>query len=99
MTHMVGKAPGPAISSSSSSDIDGPNTGGSSQTNDITGEASVESPAALLKQDKGWKVEEKGWKGAPDTTPAKNQTKYKEEYGYIVTNKRYNHCHVFICKV
>lgn len=91
MTHRAQKAPPPAISSSSSTAVEG---GGSSQTNDIKEEASVEAPAALLKQDKGWKVEEKGWKGVPSTTPAKNQTKYKEEYGYIVTNKRYNHCHM-----
>lgn len=95
MTHMVHKAPVPAISSSSSSVMEDPKTGGSSQNNDIKDEASVEAPAALLKQDKGWKLEEKGWKGVPSVTPAKNQTKYKEEYGYIVTNKRYKHCHVF----
>lgn len=93
MTHMVEKAPVPAMSSSSSSALEGPNIGGSSQSNDIKEEASA-APAALLKQDKGWKVEEKGWKGVPNKTPAKNQTKYKEEYGYIVTNKRYNHCHM-----
>ncbi|XP_017336981.1 receptor-type tyrosine-protein phosphatase-like N isoform X3 [Ictalurus punctatus] len=87
MTHMVHKAPVPAISSSSSSVMEDPKTGGSSQNNDIKDEASVEAPAALLKQDKGWKLEEKGWKGVPSVTPAKNQTKYKEEYGYIVTNK------------
>lgn len=94
MTHMVEKAPAQAISSSPSSVMEGPNTGGPSQSNDVKEEASVEAPAALLKQDKGWKVEEKGWKGVLNTTPAKNQTKYTEEYGYIVTNKRYNHCHM-----
>ncbi|KAK3575159.1 hypothetical protein QTP86_020933, partial [Hemibagrus guttatus] len=87
MTHMVEKAPAQAISSSPSSAMEGTNTGGPSQSNDVKEEASVEAPAALLKQDKGWKVEEKGWKGVLNTTPAKNQTKYTEEYGYIVTNK------------
>lgn len=94
MTHMVQKAPAPAISSSSSSStaVQGLGTGDSSQNNDIKEEAGVEAPAALLKHDKGWKVEEKGWKGVPNATPAKNQTRNKEEYGYIVTNKRYNMC-------
>ncbi|KAK2857625.1 hypothetical protein Q7C36_005544 [Tachysurus vachellii] len=87
MTHMGEKASAPAISSSSSSAMEGPNTGGSPQSNDIKEEASLEAPPALMKQDKGWKVEEKGWKGVLNTTPAKNQSQYKEEYGYIVTNK------------
>ncbi|XP_058258918.1 receptor-type tyrosine-protein phosphatase-like N isoform X3 [Hemibagrus wyckioides] len=87
MTHMVEKAPAQAISSSPTSAMEGPNTGGPSQSNDVKEEASIEAPAAFLKQDKGWKVEEKGWKGVLNTTPAKNQTKYTEEYGYIVTNK------------
>lgn len=94
MTHVVQKAPVPGIPSTPSSALKSPNRGGSSQTNYITEEASVVAPAALLKQEKGWKVEEKGWKGVPQ-----NQTKYKEEYGYIVTNKRYSHGHVFNCKV
>ncbi|XP_060724607.1 receptor-type tyrosine-protein phosphatase-like N isoform X1 [Tachysurus vachellii] len=84
MTHMGEKASAPAISSSS---MEGPNSGGSPQSNDIKEEASLEAPPALMKQDKGWKVEEKGWKGVLNTTPAKNQSQYKEEYGYIVTNK------------
>ncbi|XP_047669241.1 receptor-type tyrosine-protein phosphatase-like N isoform X2 [Tachysurus fulvidraco] len=87
MTHMGEKASAPAISSSSSSAMEGSNIGGSPQSNDIKEEASLEAPAALMKQDKGWKVEEKGWKGVLNATPAKNQSQYKEEYGYIVTNK------------
>ncbi|TSK62561.1 Receptor-type tyrosine-protein phosphatase-like N [Bagarius yarrelli] len=88
MTHMVGKAPVPAIFPASSSAKNNPNTGGGSlQVNDIKEEGGVASSAALMKQDKGWKGEEKGWKGVPKTAPAKNQTNYKEEYGYIVTNK------------
>ncbi|XP_053353724.1 receptor-type tyrosine-protein phosphatase-like N isoform X2 [Clarias gariepinus] len=87
MTHRAQKAPVPAISSTSSAVVESPDIDGSTKSNDIKEEASVEAPAALLKQEKGWKVEEKGWKGVPNTTPAKNQTKYKEEYGYIVTNK------------
>lgn len=94
MTHIAQKAPASVISSSSSSAMEDPNNGGSSQTNDIKEEAGVEAPVALLKQEKGWKVEEKGWKGVPNTMATKNQTKYKEEYGYIVTNKRYNHWHI-----
>lgn len=94
MTHRAQKAPVPAISSTSSAVVESPDTDGSTKSNDIKEEASVEAPAALLKQEKGWKVEEKGWKEVPNTTPAKNQTKYKEEYGYIVTNKRYSRCHM-----
>ncbi|XP_046726717.1 receptor-type tyrosine-protein phosphatase-like N isoform X3 [Silurus meridionalis] len=87
MTHMVQKAPVPAISPPSTFAMEGSINDVSSKTNDIKEEERVEPPAALLKQEKGWKVEEKEWKGVPNTSPAKNQTKYKEEYGYIVTNK------------
>ncbi|XP_066520203.1 receptor-type tyrosine-protein phosphatase-like N isoform X2 [Hoplias malabaricus] len=80
MTHVVEKPPNPAMSSSSAHE-------GFMQNNVITQGASIPGPPAPLKQDKGWKGEEKVWKGALNAAPVKNQTKYKEEYGYIITNQ------------
>ncbi|KAL7826150.1 hypothetical protein SRHO_G00338880 [Serrasalmus rhombeus] len=83
MKHVVEKPPTPAISSSPA-----PAPEGTLQNNDITAGASVLGPPAPLKQEKeGWKGEEKVWKGVPNATPVKNQTKYKEDYGYIITNQ------------
>uniref|UniRef100_A0A3B1IT93 Protein tyrosine phosphatase receptor type N n=1 Tax=Astyanax mexicanus TaxID=7994 RepID=A0A3B1IT93_ASTMX len=81
MTHLVEKPPVAAVSSSS--------TGSkmSLKNNDISEGASVPGPLSPLKQEKGWSGEEKVWKGVSNTAPVKNQTQYKEEYGYIITNQ------------
>lgn len=85
MTHVVEKPSEPAIPSTSSSSS-APE--GSLQNNNIIKGDSVPGPPAPLKQEKGWKGEEKVWKGVSNKSPIQNQTKYKEEYGYIVTNQR-----------
>ncbi|KAI4880659.1 hypothetical protein NFI96_013442, partial [Prochilodus magdalenae] len=82
MTHVVEKPPAPAKPSLSTPALEG-----TLQNNDITEGARVLVAPAPLKQEKGWKGEEKVWKGIPNATPVKNQTKYKEEYGYIITNQ------------
>jgi len=46
--------------------------------------ASALGPSAL-KQEEG-----RLGKGALSVQPGKNETKLKEEFGYIVTNQRYN---------
>ncbi|XP_062853739.1 receptor-type tyrosine-protein phosphatase-like N [Trichomycterus rosablanca] len=79
MKHTMQKGPGQVISSSSSAQ-DGHKTVGSLQINDIKDGYNAVLPPALIKQDKGWKE-------VPSAAQVKNQTKYKEDYGYIVTNK------------
>lgn len=81
MTHLVEKPAATVISSSST----GPKM--SLKNNDISEGAGVPGPLSPLKQEKGWTGEEKVWKGVSNTAPVKNQTQYKEEYGYIITNQ------------
>lgn len=80
MTHLSEKPPVPVAVSSSRPKIP-------LQNNDISEGAIVPGPPSPLKQEKGWTGEEKVWKGVPNTAPVKNQTQYKEEYGYIITNQ------------
>uniref|UniRef100_A0AAY5EW60 Protein tyrosine phosphatase receptor type Nb n=1 Tax=Electrophorus electricus TaxID=8005 RepID=A0AAY5EW60_ELEEL len=53
---------------------------GPSRPRVIAGGASVLGPAALMKQDEGWNR-------TPKPIPAKNQTKQKDEYEYLLTNQ------------
>lgn len=92
MTHVVEKASAPATNSSFPSQLNpGPKTSpkspgspGSSQDNSIPMGASALGPSAL-KQEEG-----RLGKGALSVPPGNNETKLKEEFGYIVTNQRYN---------
>lgn len=90
MTHAVEKASAPATKSSFNSPL---NTGpeispkgsqGASQDNSVPIDASALGPSSL-KQEDG-----RLGKGALSVKPGKNETKLKEEFGYIVTNQRYN---------
>lgn len=90
MTHVVEKASAPATNSSFSSPLNpGLETSpkgslGAPQDNSIPMGASVLQPSSL-KQEEG-----RLGKGALSVKPGKNETKLKEEFGYIVTNQRYN---------
>lgn len=92
MTHVVEKASAPATNSSFPSPLNprpetphkSPGSPGTSQDNSIPMGASALGPSAL-KQEEG-----RLGKGALSVQPGKNETKLKEEFGYIVTNQRYN---------
>ncbi|XP_016342132.1 receptor-type tyrosine-protein phosphatase-like N isoform X1 [Sinocyclocheilus anshuiensis] len=87
MTHVVEKASAPATNSSFNSPLNpGPKTSpkgsqGASQDNSIPIGASALGPSSL-KQEDGLLG-----KGALSVKPGKNETKLKEEFGYIVTNQ------------
>uniref|UniRef100_A0A673KE78 Receptor-type tyrosine-protein phosphatase-like N n=1 Tax=Sinocyclocheilus rhinocerous TaxID=307959 RepID=A0A673KE78_9TELE len=87
MTHVVEKASAPATNSSFNSPLNpGPETSpkgsqGASQDNSIPIGASALGPSSL-KQEDGLLG-----KGALSVKPGKNETKLKEEFGYIVTNQ------------
>ncbi|KAK9972846.1 hypothetical protein ABG768_023608 [Culter alburnus] len=89
MTHVVEKASAPATNSSFSSQLKpGPETSpktlgspGTSQDNSIPMGASALGPSAL-KQEEG-----RLGKEALSVPPGNNETKLKEEFGYIVTNQ------------
>ncbi|XP_077055371.1 receptor-type tyrosine-protein phosphatase-like N isoform X2 [Siphateles boraxobius] len=79
MTHVAEKASAPATNSSFPSPLNpGPET---SQDISIPMGASLLGPSAL-KQEEG-----RLGKGALSVQPGKNETKLKEEFGYIVTNQ------------
>ncbi|KAK2888995.1 hypothetical protein Q8A67_014370 [Cirrhinus molitorella] len=87
MTHVVEKASAPATNSSFPSPLNprpetSPKTSlGASKDNSIPMGASVLGPSSL-KQEEG-----QLGKGALSVKPGKNETKLKEEFGYIVTNQ------------
>ncbi|XP_059427383.1 receptor-type tyrosine-protein phosphatase-like N isoform X2 [Carassius carassius] len=85
MTHVVEKASAPATNSSNSS-LNGAKTSpegsqGASQDNSIPIGSSVLGPSSLKQEDGQL------GKGALSVKPGKNETKLKEEFGYIVTNQ------------
>ncbi len=90
MTHVVEKASAPATNSSFNSPLNpGPEPSpkgsqGASQDNSIPIGASALGPSSLKQEDGQL------GKGALSVKPGKNETKLKEEFGYIVTNQRYN---------
>lgn len=90
MTHVMEKASAQATNSSFPSPLNPvPETSpkgsqGASQDNYIPLGASVLRPSSL-KQEEG-----RLGKGTLSVKPRKNETKLKEEFGYILTNQRYN---------
>lgn len=81
MKHTMEKTPERIISSSSIAQDD-LKTVGSMQINNIKDRYNAAFSPDLMKQDKGWKE-------VPPAPQIKNQSKFKEDYGYSATNKRY----------
>lgn len=92
MTHVVEKASAPATNSSFPSQLNpglktspkSPGSPGTSQDNSVPVGTSALGPSSL-KQEEG-----RLGKGALSVPQGNNETKLKEEFGYIVTNQRYN---------
>lgn len=90
MTHVMEKASAQATNSSFPSPLNPvpenspKGSQGASQDNYIPLGASVLRPSSL-KQEEG-----RLGKGTLSVKPRKNETKLKEEFGYILTNQRYN---------
>lgn len=87
MTHVVEKASAPASNSSNSllnhgSETSPKGSQGASQDNSTPIVASALGPSSLKQEDGQL------GKGALSVKPGKNETKLKEEFGYIVTNQR-----------